>query len=40
MNSTSGSIYKAFKVDQTGQYQLAIRDNESFDVTVTGTVKL
>ncbi len=39
MNCTSGSIYKAFKVDQTGQYQLAIRNNESYAVTVTGTVK-
>lgn len=39
VNSTSGSIYKAFKVDQTGQYQLAIRNNESYAVTVTGTVK-
>ncbi len=39
LNSTNGSIYNAFKVDQRGQYQLAIRNNASSAVTVTGTVK-
>ena len=38
-NCTSGSINKSFKADQRGQYQLAIRNNESYAVTVTGTVK-
>lgn len=38
-NCTSGSINKSFMADQTGQYQLAVRNNESYAVTVTGTVK-
>ncbi len=39
LKCTSGSIDKSLKVDQLGQYQLAIRNNESYNVTVTGTVK-
>lgn len=39
LNSTSGSINKSIKVNQTGAYTLAIRNNESYAVTVTGTVK-
>lgn len=37
LNSTSGSINKSIEVSQTGQFTLAI--NESYAVTVTGTVK-
>lgn len=36
---TSGSINKSIEVGQTGQFTLAIRNNESYAVTVTGTVK-
>jgi len=39
INSTSGSINISIQVDQTGQYTLAIRNNASYAVTVTGTVK-
>lgn len=39
LNSTSGSIDKSFTVGLRGQYQLAIRNNASSAVTVTGTVK-
>lgn len=39
LKCTSGSIDKSLKVDQLGQYQLVIRNNESYAVTVTGTVK-
>lgn len=39
LNSTSGSINKSIKINQTGEYTLAIRNNESYAVTVTGTVK-
>lgn len=39
LNITGGSINKSIKVDQTGQYTLAIRNNESRAVTVTGIVK-
>ena len=39
LNSTSGSIDKSFSVGLLGQYQLAIRNNASSDITVTGTVK-
>lgn len=39
LNSTSGSINKSIEVSQTGQFTLAIRNNESYAVTVTGTVK-
>lgn len=39
LNTTSGSINKSIQVNQTGQYRLAIRNNEDYAVTVTGTVK-
>lgn len=39
LNSTSGSINKSIKVSQTGMFTLAIRNNASYAVTVTGTVK-
>lgn len=39
MNSTTGSIDQSLQVSQTGQYTLAIRNNESYAVAVTGTVK-
>lgn len=39
LNCTSGSIDKSFTVGLRGQYQLAIRNNASYAVTVTGTVK-
>lgn len=39
LNSTSGSINKSIEVGQTGQFTLAIRNNESYAVTVTGTVR-
>ena len=39
INCTSGSFNKSFKVNQTGQYTLAIRNNASYAVTVTGTVR-
>lgn len=39
LNCTSGSFSKSIKVDAPGQYTLAIRNNESYAVTVTGTVK-
>ena len=39
INCTSGSINKSIKVNQIGQYTLAIRNNASYAVTVTGTVR-
>lgn len=39
LNCTSGSIDKSFKVSKSGQYTLAVRNNESYSVTVTGMVK-
>ncbi len=39
LNSTSGSINKSIIVGQTGQFTLAIRNNESYAVTVTGTIR-
>lgn len=39
INSTTGSINKSLQVSQTGQYTLAIRNNASYDITVTGTVR-
>lgn len=39
LNSTTGSINKSIKVSRAGQYTLAIRNNENYAVTVTGTVK-
>lgn len=39
LNCTSGSINKSIKINTAGQYTLAIRNNESYAVTVTGTVR-
>lgn len=39
LNCTSGSINNSIEIGQTGQFTLAIRNNESYAVTVTGTVK-
>ena len=39
LNCTSGSFSKSIKVDAPGQYILAIRNNEDYAVTVTGTVR-
>lgn len=39
LNSTSGNINKSIEVNQAGQYTLAIRNNASYAVTVTGTVR-
>ena len=39
LNTTSGSFSKSFKVEQRGQFALAIRNNASYSATVTGTVK-
>lgn len=39
LNCTNGSINKSIKIDTAGQYTLAIRNNASYAVTVTGTVK-
>lgn len=36
---TSGSINRSFQVDNAGTYTLAIRNNSSNTVTVTGTVR-
>lgn len=36
---TSGSISRSFQVASAGSYTLAIRNNSSQSVTVTGTVK-
>lgn len=39
LNCTSGNIDKSIELDVAGQYTLAIRNNESYAVIVTGTVK-
>lgn len=39
INCTTGSINKSIEVSQTGYFRLAIRNNASYSVTVTGTVK-
>lgn len=39
LSCTSGSINKSIKFSEYGQYTLAIRNNSSQSVTVTGTVK-
>lgn len=39
LNYTSGSVNQSFEIARSGQYTLAIRNNESYAVTVTGTVK-
>ena len=37
VNYTSGSVSKSIRVTEAGQYKLAIRNNESYSITVTGT---
>lgn len=39
LNYTGGSVNQSFEIARSGQYTLAIRNNESYAVTVTGTVK-
>ncbi len=39
LNYTNGSINQSFEIARAGQYTLAIRNNESYAVTVTGTVR-
>lgn len=39
LNRTNGSINETIAVGQTGQFTLAIRNNEDYAVTVTGTVR-
>ena len=39
LNCTSGSIKKTIEITESGRYILAIRNNESYVVTVTGTVR-
>ena len=39
VNCTSGTINQSIRIDQTGQCMLAIRNNASYDIVVTGTVK-
>lgn len=39
LNCTSGSINKSLRVTQAGSYTLAIRNNENYAVTVSGTVR-
>ncbi len=40
MNTTTGSFDKTFVVDQRGHYTLAVRNNSSASVHVSGHVKL
>ena len=39
LNCTNGNFDKLFEVARLGQYKLAIRNNEDYAVTVTGTVR-
>lgn len=39
LNCTSGSISKSIEANQRGQYMLAIRNNSSRSIIVTGSVK-
>lgn len=39
INCTNGSIDETIEIEEMGQYRLAIRNNDSRTVTVTGTVK-
>lgn len=39
LNRTNGNIEKSLEIAGAGQYTLAIRNNEDYAVTVTGTVK-
>lgn len=36
---TSGSISQSIKIEEAGQYIVAIRNNESYDITVTGNIR-
>lgn len=39
LSGANGSINKSIRVDEPGQYTLAIRNNENYAVAVSGTVK-
>lgn len=39
VNCTSGNINQTIRIDQRGQCLLAIRNNASYDIVVTGSVK-
>lgn len=39
LNCTSGSIYKSLKIRESGEYRIAIRNNASYDITVTGNIR-
>lgn len=39
VNCTSGSIDKSIRVEEAGEYTMVIRNNSSYTVTVTGTVR-
>lgn len=39
LNCTSGSIYKSLKIRESGEYRIAIRNNASYDITVTGYIR-
>lgn len=39
LNCTSGSIYGSLKITKLGEYRIAIRNNESYDITVTGNIR-
>ncbi|MCI8551386.1 MAG: hypothetical protein HFF56_00075 [Lawsonibacter sp.] len=39
VNCTNGTIKQSIRIDQSGQCMLAIRNNASYDVVVSGTVK-
>lgn len=39
VNCTSGSIYGSLKITKAGEYKIAIRNNASYDVTVTGNIR-
>lgn len=38
-NCTNGSISKTMNINNRGEYKIAIRNNASYAVTVTGTVR-
>lgn len=39
LDCVNGSIYEAVSVPQSGQYTIAIRNNEDYAVTIKGTIK-
>ena len=39
LNCTSGSINNSLKITKAGEYKIAIRNNASYSITVTGTIK-